>query len=584
MSEQELKLHVPPHSRDNIKKALAKANTIHLHAMYFDTPDRQLAKAKVAIRLRKEGDDWVQTLKMAGENSFSRIELNHPRSKPILDLSLYAGTVAEPVLTKLTQPLGLRYETDVIRLYKKQRTRKGTVEIAFDTGVVRAGRLELPINEIEFELRSGHVEAMFDIATRWLYDYDLILDTRTKSHRGDALANMMAKINNTDDIHKDTIESQETTRFWRPYKTKRTVLSRHLSATQALCRLTEECVEQIAINTAYLAEVDTAGVIQVACPEHVHQLRIGMRRLISHWKLFSGFAHLPPSELMEEIRLYLNQFGATRDTDVMLATIMPSLEKAGMPPIKIDHYQGRSATELARDNHFQAFLLKLLAWIATTPATDPIKADKANISADLPLSEEIDIDAVDHSSSVLPQTDIPVSATEEISQISLSDNEKEALSDNISMNISTTTHTVFLDIIPLVPHSPSNDFLKKIIEKRLTKWNKSIVQHWRYHDRQDIEAYHDLRKKIKRIRYSLDVYNSVEGHSQLNSYIKRLAEVQDIFGALNDTATAKVYFSEITDTHSHAWFAVGWLSAQIELLKRVADSALKSIPKKIPFQ
>lgn len=155
MSEQELKLHVPQQSRAKVQKALEKAEKISLRAMYFDTSDRQLAKAKVAIRLRQEGDKWVQTLKMAGSHSLSRIELNHHRPGPLLDLSLYAGTEAEPILTQLSKPLELRYETDVIRLFKTQSTHLGKVEIAYDTGIIRAGRLELPLYEVEFELKSG---------------------------------------------------------------------------------------------------------------------------------------------------------------------------------------------------------------------------------------------------------------------------------------------------------------------------------------------------------------------------------------------------------------------------------------------
>ena len=132
MSEQEIKLNVPALAQEAIATAMrkSKAESISLRALYFDTADRQLAKAEVALRLRLEGNDWVQTLKMAGGYSLTRIELNHSRPSPVLDLSLYAGTAAEPFLTSLTKPLELRYETDVTRLLRKQRTRKGTVEIA----------------------------------------------------------------------------------------------------------------------------------------------------------------------------------------------------------------------------------------------------------------------------------------------------------------------------------------------------------------------------------------------------------------------------------------------------------------------
>lgn len=371
MSEQELKLHVPRKSRQKIASALANAENVTLRAMYFDTADRQLAKAKAAIRLRQEGEDWIQTLKMAGANTLSRIELNHHRPGPILDLSLYAGTAAEPLLTKLSKPLELRYETDIVRLLKKQRTRKGTVEIAYDTGVVRAGHLELPIHEVEFELVSGNVEAIFDLGIRWLNDYHLILDVRSKAHRGDALANIITKINSADEPHKEAVELQEITRLWNERKAQPYSLDKNLSATQALCRLTEECIEQMSLNAAYLAEVDTEGISTIAKAEHVHQLRIGMRRLLSNWKLLAKNAHLPENALQAKLKQFLARFGEARNTDVMLATILPHLQKAGMPAMTIDYYHGNSATEIARLPEFQTLLVQLLAWTTTAPSQDP---------------------------------------------------------------------------------------------------------------------------------------------------------------------------------------------------------------------
>lgn len=45
-----------------------------MQAKYYDTADRLLAKNYVAIRLRQEGDHWVQTFKAATKNHLQRIE------------------------------------------------------------------------------------------------------------------------------------------------------------------------------------------------------------------------------------------------------------------------------------------------------------------------------------------------------------------------------------------------------------------------------------------------------------------------------------------------------------------------------
>lgn len=651
MSEQELKLHVPAHAREAISASMkkSKAETIALRALYFDTPDRQLAKAQVALRLRLEGDHWVQTLKMAGGNSLTRIELNHNRPSPVLDLSLYAGTAAEPFLTALSKPLELRYETDVIRLQRKQRTRKGTVEIAFDTGVVRAGNLELPISEVEFELKSGDIGALFELSQRWLAQYQLILDVRTKSHRGDALANMYAKISHAHKNAQAKIEQQETNRFWAERKAKPYFLPKQSTATQALCLVTEECFEQISLNAAYLAEVDTAGILTVARPEHVHQLRIGMRRLVSNWRLFNKYAHLPDSEIQAELKVHLGRFGATRDTDVMLATIFPPLEKAGMPHFEVEHYQGESATQIARDPAFQRWLIRLLEWVVTTPRTDPEKAgeEKPESSVDQASAEDKTISSsdaedtldspaansltsedqaskpiTDSTQAIASETEAAsilasashsstVAETESVSQsqastepsredCSSTDSPTMAATSNISLLAKaaptaqlTQTSDVESDpysdalqdweIIPLIPSNQNRPLLRKLLETRLNKWNKSIVEHWKTNDKSDIEAYHDLRKKIKRIRYGLNVYEALEAHANVSSYVKHLARAQEVFGQLNDFSTARTYFEGITDEHPEAWFAVGWLAANLEVYKPLCDQALSELPKRIRF-
>jgi triphosphatase len=47
MSEQELKLHVPAASRQAVEHPIKQGQTqqIHLHALYLDTPERELARA-----------------------------------------------------------------------------------------------------------------------------------------------------------------------------------------------------------------------------------------------------------------------------------------------------------------------------------------------------------------------------------------------------------------------------------------------------------------------------------------------------------------------------------------------------------
>ena len=565
MSEQELKLHVPAVAAAQVEKALkkAKCETISLRAMYFDTADRELAKSKIAIRLRLEGDNWVQTLKMPGSNALTKLELNHNRPSPVLDLSLYAGTPAEAALLKLAKPLELRYETDIIRLYRRQRTRKGTIEIAFDTGVIRAAELELPVSEVEFELVSGSPEAIFEIGKKWLSQYKLILDLRSKSQRGDALAQSASNIRRTDTATvKNTARDNEVLRFWAPRKARAYEIDKQDSATQALVSVTTECLEQICANTGALAEIDTLGVVAVGRPEHVHQLRIGMRRLTSNWKLFAGLAWLPEQEVRDELRVHLSRFGATRDLDVMLATVVPVLTEAGMPAMQFSsHEDGATPHDIAKDPSFQQWLLQLLEWTVLTPTTDPV----AVISDD---TEQVQMDVVDDEQLA------------DLMHSELAAAEQTTASAPATGGASAQIEPI---IIPLTPLPHGRPVLRRLLEQRLNKWNRQIVRHWKTEDKSDIEAYHDLRKRIKRMRYALNVYEGLRPNCNLSGYVKKLAAAQEVFGHLNDMSTALTFFAAHTQTHPGAWFAVGWLTATLETLKHQADEALTHIPAKIRY-
>src|SRR5688572_33241023 len=125
MEEIELKLQVPPERRSAVLKEVAgrtAAAPVRLQAAYFDTPDRTLARAGLAFRLRREGRRWVQTLKGGGADGITRFEHEVPRpgrtaALPAPDVALHAGTSAGDRLLALLADapdatLACTYRTD----------------------------------------------------------------------------------------------------------------------------------------------------------------------------------------------------------------------------------------------------------------------------------------------------------------------------------------------------------------------------------------------------------------------------------------------------------------------------------------
>ncbi|WP_427184608.1 CHAD domain-containing protein [Bordetella bronchialis] len=633
MSEQELKLHVPHASRAAVERELkqAGAERVPLHAMYFDTPERELARARIAIRLRREGRNWVQTLKTPGGNAITRVEMNHPRPGPILDLSVYAGTEVHAALAALKGELGLRYETDVTRLVRKTRTRQGTVEIAYDVGVLRAGDLELPIREVEFELMSGRPGAIFATARTWLSRYGLVLDPRSKSERGDALAQLahtLAQPGLEEEPRKAAIA-----RFWGPRFAKAVSLYPEMTPPQGLAAVAAECLDQIMRNAAMLSEVDTLGIYGAGQPEHVHQLRVGIRRLRSAWRLFRGWAELPPREAEAALRGYFSAFGANRDQDVLQESIIPALVKAGMPtfPIPEDDTPPVAAQETAAGKAFQGWLLDMLEWTldvrpgpeaqdaesrghaayaegqpggGASHAADSdgnagghgkasgngiARADRSNPGDDagggvrsLPGHGQATHQGASSGNGAAKDRDLARGAEDADDAGGSRIGEGDGRAKHRAQPAAAMHHAASLaveifhpTIIPLTPRTPRD--LRTLLARRLRKWHKQVLAEGERFAALDIPSRHALRKRAKRLRYGLSFAESLLPAQKMRDYRRKLADVQDVLGEMNDLSVAHDLYRQWSTRHPQAWFALGWISARQEKLLGEAQRAFTKL-------
>lgn len=336
--EIELKFLVPRAARKALVAEMARASASlerrTLAAMYLDTPDRRLAREGIAWRLRREGRRWVQTLKAARANALERFEHEVLRPEASPDATLHAGTPVGDRLLKLLRKAeaagefaGVRYRTEVRRTLRRVRTRGAVVEVAFDEGRILAGarpgpegisgeRADAPgapetplrLCEIEFELVSGSPLAMLALAERWRKRFGLILDPRTKAERGDRLADGL--------------------RFPAVRKGRSPAYPGDVSTLDAYCAVLDECLDQIGRNAIGLVDGDTSLRV-----EHVHQMRVGIRRMRSALRSFRGWVPEPPPGLVDGLRALFATLGASRDADVLDAGVAAALAAAGAPPL-----------------------------------------------------------------------------------------------------------------------------------------------------------------------------------------------------------------------------------------------------------
>ncbi|HXX85154.1 MAG TPA: CHAD domain-containing protein [Casimicrobiaceae bacterium] len=315
--EIELKLATDPAtlallSRHPAVAALARgrARRARLVSRYYDTSSRALHRAGVALRLRRDGRRWLQTVKgpgsaVAGLHERAEFEWRLPR--PRLDLAKLAMTPWQDAFAKAAKRLEPLFTTDVMRTSRSLAFADGTrATMCLDQGSIIAGARRAPICEIELELVDGDVRRLTELGLRLAADLPLAIAHASKAERGYALSGAFPL---------------------QPVRAKRVALAHDATAAAAVAAVGVDCLRQIGGN----AEAVAAGVDA----EFVHQLRVGVRRLRSLFKIATTVAPAERIEpLAEELSWLGTTTGAARDWDVFvaetLASITPQLETTAL--------------------------------------------------------------------------------------------------------------------------------------------------------------------------------------------------------------------------------------------------------------
>ncbi|MNF25327.1 Inorganic triphosphatase YgiF, contains CYTH and CHAD domains [Pseudomonas linyingensis] len=163
-----------------------------LFNQYFDTPSRELAQAKVALRLRRDGEQFIQTLKGRGQSIAGLSERNEwdwPLDKNKLDLKKLTDECWPAELAELDKKtLKPIFTTDFVRDKAEIAWGRGkakvVIEAALDLGKVIAGKQHEEICELELELREGDPAALLELAIELAAKLALMPCDISKAERG----------------------------------------------------------------------------------------------------------------------------------------------------------------------------------------------------------------------------------------------------------------------------------------------------------------------------------------------------------------------------------------------------------------
>lgn len=194
--ETELKLSLPETQIDTVlglsfwAEHALKSATFHLTNTYFDTPDRALHHARIALRIRsREGAGTVQTLKTRGHsvNGLStRGEWEWPLTTGELDIARLQALSLEALkgipLDQLTPLFTTNFQRTCWQIDWPNTGSR--VEAALDRGLIQAAGRQASICELELELLEGDEQALRAIAQALSHRLSLTPSDKSKAERG----------------------------------------------------------------------------------------------------------------------------------------------------------------------------------------------------------------------------------------------------------------------------------------------------------------------------------------------------------------------------------------------------------------
>lgn len=397
---------------------------------------------------------------------------------PHIDLSLYQDTEAGERVARLlghasADDMVCRYTTDVRRLYVRSGIRT-CIEYALDSGKISAkpaGQktpLELTVSELEIELISGPVSGLFTAARKILREHQAWIDVRSKAQRGDALASGTLTV--------------------APTKPGALTLANN-SLRSLIDAVLVDCARQVLQNASQIASPEGGEA------EHIHQLRVGLRRLRSAIRLFGTYAGDRVPGWESHAKSLATGLGLNRDIDMMAESIWPDLREAGAPVVELPlHETLRTPSELIRDSAVQRWLLALVA-----------------------------------------------------------------IEFHGTGNFTDVEWTLILPVI--------------------CAWHRQCRKGALRFRNLDTGHRHLLRKRLKRLRYALEFIECELPSKRYRRFSKALVRALDDLGRYNDLQVAMRNYFGFTETDPRAWFAIGWLKAELtktELRRRKSLLAFRA--------
>lgn len=302
--EIELKLGLYPEHIARIKNAplfrKIKPQQHRLQSIYFDSNTFQLEHRGIALRIRRVGKQWIQTVKAESQSGGS---LTH---RPEWETTVKKGghpdfSVLPAEALELLKDIDLKqiapiFVTEFKRSTWTLKDGDNEAEIALDVGKITVNHLQRDICEVEFELKSGSAEFLFDLAGQLLQHAPLFIESRSKAERG----YLLAGVGNS-----------------KPVKAIPVKFDSNNSISDVYCLIIRNALTQLLGNIpGYFEHIED--------PEYLHQIRVALRRIRTGVSLIQTIGQPIPS-WNKALRKLMQTLNEARDWDVLEQEVLPDI-------------------------------------------------------------------------------------------------------------------------------------------------------------------------------------------------------------------------------------------------------------------
>jgi len=343
-----------------------KGTRKHLKSVYYDTPEWTLRRNGLSLRVRQSGAQFLQTVKAEFADDPLRRgewEASVPSIAPDVGLAMpFVPAKLHPDLEG--HQLEAVFVADIHRPRRIIDLPSGTVEVAFDKGLLKSGDRLMPVSEIELELKGGRPSAIYELALLLAEHGQLRPSILSKAARGFDLA----------------ADAPPVAR--KPRKLR---LDRSISVDEAFATILSSCLRHL-LESLPAAEDGRD-------PEGVHQLRVSLRRLRSALGLMRSVGSLSGLDVLRsEARWLAQNVSAARDWDIFQRETLPTIAK-GCPSVA-GFGALEQATEMRRsaaygkvrlalaDRRCSCFVIGLGEWIEARGWRSDIAPDSLGLLAE----------------------------------------------------------------------------------------------------------------------------------------------------------------------------------------------------------